>query len=127
MNDPLHEIAERRIQEAMDAGLFRGLPDEGRPIELDDLSGVPEDLRASYHVLRAAHMLPEELELKRSMLRLEDLIAACHDEGELRDLRQRRNSAALRYSILMERRGYDRVHAEYAARIALRLSDRVRS
>jgi hypothetical protein len=87
----------------------------------DDLAGVPEELRASYHVLRSTHMLPAELELKRSLLRIDELITACDDENELRELRIRRNSTALRFSILIERRGYDRVHAEYAERIARRL------
>lgn len=123
MNDPLHEIAERRIQEAMDAGLFRGLPDEGKPLELDDLSGVPEELRAGYHVLRNARMLPEELELKRSLLRLDDLIAACHDADEMRELRVCRNSAALRFSILLERRGFGPAHSDYAEAFARRFSE----
>jgi hypothetical protein len=87
----------------------------------DDLAGVPEELRASYQVLRDTHMLPVELE--RSLLRIDDLIAACDDDNELRELRIRRNSTALRFSMLMERRDYDRVHAEYAERVARRFSE----
>jgi hypothetical protein len=121
MSDPLHDTAERRIQEALEAGLFRGLPGEGRPLALDDLSGMPEELRASYLVLRNAGALPEELELRRTVLRIDDLIAACRGEDELRELRMRRNSAALRFSILMERRGHDRAHAELSSRLAERL------
>lgn len=40
-------LAEQRIQEAMRSGEFANLPGHGKPLELEDLSGVPEDLRMS--------------------------------------------------------------------------------
>ena len=39
-------IAEQRIQEAMDAGLFDNLSTKGKPLEIEDLSHVPPALRA---------------------------------------------------------------------------------
>jgi hypothetical protein len=119
--DPLHAIAERKIQAAIESGAFRDLPGAGKPLALDDLSGVPEELRASYLVLKRAGFLPEEMELKRELLRLEHLIAACADTAELAALRRRRTSAALRFSILMERRGFAPALAEYSAELAARL------
>ena len=120
--DPLHQLAERRIQEALEAGAFDRLAGAGKPLELDDLSGVPEELRAGYLLLRSAGMLPEEMELKRSLVGLDDLIACCHDSAELRELRRRRDAAALRFAILMEKRGRGAALADYGSKIADRLA-----
>jgi hypothetical protein len=120
--DPLHSIAEKRIQEALDAGEFRDLAGAGKPLSLDDLAGVPEELRAGYSVLKGAGMLPEEMELKRAVANLDELIAACADDGELRELRRKRDATALRFSMLMERRGFNPALSEYAERLAEKLS-----
>ena len=52
----LERIAEQRILEAQRAGAFDNLPGKGKPLELEDLSWVPEDLRIGYHVLKNAHV-----------------------------------------------------------------------
>jgi hypothetical protein len=97
-------LAEERIQEATERGLFRALPGKGRPLDLEDLSAVPDDLRVSYVLLRSAGVLPEEMELRKGILRLGDLLAACQDEGRARELTERRNALVLRHEILCERR-----------------------
>ena len=43
------------------------LPGKGKPLELEDLSWVPEDLRIGYHVLKNAHVLPPEVELLKDI------------------------------------------------------------
>ncbi|GFM34778.1 DUF1992 domain-containing protein [Desulfovibrio subterraneus] len=53
-------IAEQRISEATEKGEFRELPGAGKPLELDDDSMVPPDLRMAYKVLRNAGYLPPE-------------------------------------------------------------------
>ena len=75
-------IAEQRILEAQRAGAFDNLPGKGKPLELEDLSWVPEDLRISYHVLKNAHVLPPEVELLKDVHILEDLMKHVEDEGE---------------------------------------------
>lgn len=119
--DPLHRIADRKIEAALERGEFDHLAGAGRPLDLEDLSRVPEDLRAGYVVLKNAGVLPEELELKKEMLRLEDLIAACHDEGAKRRLVSERTTAALRYALLLEKRGFGPAHQEYADQLAAKL------
>ena len=49
--DILAKIAEQRIREAMERGEFDNLPFHGKPINLDDLVGVPEHLRMGYKIL----------------------------------------------------------------------------
>ncbi|MDR2140744.1 MAG: DUF1992 domain-containing protein [Deltaproteobacteria bacterium] len=48
----LSVVAERKIQEAMAEGQFDNLPGRGQPQNLEDLSGLPEDLRLAYIVLK---------------------------------------------------------------------------
>ncbi|MGC8938442.1 MAG: DnaJ family domain-containing protein, partial [Thermodesulfovibrio sp.] len=42
------KIAEEKIREAMQQGIFDNLPNKGKPLELEDFSWVPEDLRLAY-------------------------------------------------------------------------------
>lgn len=107
------QIAEERIREALAAGVFDDLPGQGRPLALDDLEGVPEDLRASVLVLRSAGVLPEELLLRKELLRLSDLIAACEDAHEARRLRLEREGVSLRVRLLIEQRAPSRAWLDY--------------
>jgi hypothetical protein len=79
-------IAEERILEAQRAGVFDDLPGKGKPLELEDLSWVPEDLRVGYHILKNAHVLPPEAELLKDIHTIEDLLKYVEDEGARRAL-----------------------------------------
>ena len=70
----LNQIAEARIQEAIDRGDLRGLPGEGQPLHLDDDSAIPEELRAAYRLLKNSGFLPPELQLRREMREAEHLL-----------------------------------------------------
>jgi len=63
-------LAEQRIDAAMQAGEFEGLPGAGRPLPVEDWSFVPEEERAAYRLLKNAGYLPPELELHREALAL---------------------------------------------------------
>jgi hypothetical protein len=52
--DAIALIAERKILEAMEKGLFDNLPWAGRPLPEDDLANLPEDLRLAWRLLRGA-------------------------------------------------------------------------
>ena len=82
----LHRIAEQRILEAQREGAFDNLSGKGKPLKLEDLSWVPEDLRIGYHVLKNAHVLPPEVELLKDIHTLEDLLEHIEDENERRSL-----------------------------------------
>lgn len=103
--EPFFHLAERRITEAMRAGAFDDLPGAGRPLELPDLSGVPEELRAGYLLLQSNGFVPPELEARKEWLRLEDLVAACQDPRERGELGRQAQKARLRYRLMMERGG----------------------
>jgi hypothetical protein len=52
----LEWIAERRIEEAAARGELRGLPGEGRPLDLYEDPLVPEDMKMAKRILRNADM-----------------------------------------------------------------------
>ncbi|GAB4362902.1 MAG: DUF1992 domain-containing protein [Deltaproteobacteria bacterium] len=75
-------LAEQRILEAMERGEFDRLPGAGKPLRLEDDSLVPPDLRLAYKVLKNAGFLPPELELRREILTLRDLLRTVEDDEE---------------------------------------------
>lgn len=97
-------IAEGKIREAMEKGEFENLPGKGKPLQIDDLSHVPEELRAGYIILKNAGVLPEELQLKKEIISLQKLIDYCNDEEERCTLRKKLNQKILRFDMLMEKR-----------------------
>ncbi|MBL8258577.1 MAG: DUF1992 domain-containing protein [Candidatus Competibacteraceae bacterium] len=70
----LDQIAEARIQEAIERGELRDLPGEGKPLQLDDDSAVSEELRAAYRILKNAGYLPPELQLRKDVRDAEALL-----------------------------------------------------
>ena len=121
----LHRLAETRIREAIDRGDFDDLPGKGRPQRLDDLSRVPADLRAGYILLKNANVLPEELELRKETLTLEDLIRACgEDDAQRAPLQRRLNARLMRINMLAEERLRGAGWRDYGGRVLARLARR---
>ena len=106
--DAFDLIAERRITEAVAAGAFDRLPGAGRPLEIEDASAIPEELRAGYLLLRSAGVLPEELTLRKELLTLADLLRACTDPAERQSLEERRRLVLLKHDVLLERARLER-------------------
>src|SRR5579862_1852695 len=65
--DWMHTIAERKIQEAMEDGLFDNLPGKGKPLILDDDPLTPAHLRLTHHVLKNANVVPEWVALEKEI------------------------------------------------------------
>ena len=96
-------IAEERILEAQRAGAFDDPPGKGKPLKLEDLSWVPEDLRIGYMVLKNAHVLPPEAELLKDIHTLEDLLKHVEDEGARRALAKSIQWKMIRLDMLKRR------------------------
>ncbi len=75
-------IVEQRIRKAQQDGEFDHLPGQGRPLQLEDDSRVPEDLRLAYKILKNADCLPPELAEKKEIRQMEDMLARIPDEEE---------------------------------------------
>jgi hypothetical protein len=76
------KLAENRIKEAIEAGEFDNLRGRGQPLDLDDDSHIPPELRMAYKILKNADCLPPELALRQEVVQLQDLVAAMPDEAE---------------------------------------------
>ncbi|MEY9095477.1 DnaJ family domain-containing protein [Paenibacillus sp. RC84] len=100
----LDSLVEQRIQEAIRNGDFDNLPGKGKPLVLEDWSAVPEELRLSYKIMKNSGFLPEEMQLRKDMITLEELLACCHDEEERGKLKKTLNAKKLRFNMLMEER-----------------------
>ncbi|MEW6675379.1 MAG: DnaJ family domain-containing protein [Nitrospirota bacterium] len=87
--DIFAKIAEQRIREAIDNGEFENLEGEGRPINFDDETWIPEDLRIAYRILKNAGCTPPELELRNEIINMCALMNTIDDDKErLKKLRE---------------------------------------
>lgn len=110
MRDAIFKIAERKIQEAIENGELDNLPGAGKPLNLETDLHVPEDLRATYRILRQAGVLPEELDLQQAITKLEEMLAAAPSPEEAGQLKAKLAEKRLHYDILMEKRRKKPLH-----------------
>ncbi len=120
--DILAKIAEQKIREAMERGEFDNLPFHGVRIVPEDLSGVPEALRMGYKVMKNAGILPQEMQLKKEMVSLQQLLDACEDDADKKRLQRQLNTKTLRFNMLMEKRAKGSAYQKYQAQIMQRFS-----
>jgi hypothetical protein len=76
------KIAEKKIREAMDNGEFDDLPGKGKPLELEDDRHLPQDIRLAHKILKNADCLPPELELRKEIFTIEELLDGVRDTKE---------------------------------------------
>lgn len=95
----MHRLVEDRIQKAQDEGVFDNLPGKGKPLNLDEDNSVPEDLRLTFKVLKNAHCLPIEMELRKEIFSLRQLLSAAIDPEDRRELRRELNFLILNFNL----------------------------
>lgn len=87
--DIIEKIAEKKIKEALEKGELDNLPGAGKPLSFDDESFVPEEQRLAYRILKNAGCIPPELELRKEITGLRQLIDTIDDDRErLRKMRE---------------------------------------
>lgn len=80
----LQRIAEERIREAIENGEFDDLELKGKPLDLREDPFVPEELRTVYKILKGAGFLPKEVELRKEIAKLEELLEVEEKEAYLK-------------------------------------------
>lgn len=75
-------VAEKRIEDAIREGMFDDIPGQGKPLEFEDTSHIAPELRMAYKILHNAGCLPPELEERKEINRLVDLLDSCEDEQQ---------------------------------------------
>lgn len=114
-------IAENRILEAIEAGLFENLQGKGQPLNLEDDSHVPPELRMAYKILKNAGCLPPELELRQEVLTLQDLVAGLEDEAEKLKQMRRLNFLMMKLGMMRPMSALVMEHELYTPKILERL------
>lgn len=104
------------------SGEFDNLPNKGKPLNLDDMAHIPEELRAGYTILKNAGVLPEEMELKKEIVSLQKLIDSCHEEKERDSLQRKLTCRMLKFDILMEKRALNHALGSYKSKIYSKLA-----
>ena len=74
------KIVEERIKQSLRNGEFDNLSGTGKPLNHEDLSRIPEDLRLAYKMLKNADCVPPELEIKKEIKSTEALLENLTDE-----------------------------------------------
>ncbi len=95
-------LAEQKILEAMANGEFDNLSGRGKPLPLEDDSAIPASLRLSFKILKNANLLPEEMQLKKDILALQEQLAGA-SAAESQRLRRQIRDLETRFHLLMER------------------------
>ena len=99
----LEAMAENKIREAMARGEFENLPGAGKPLRLEDDSMIPDDLRVAYKILCNAGCIPPELEVRKEIVTLRDLLRTIED-GEVKKEKIRElNYKLMKLSIMGKR------------------------
>ncbi|MFZ3591426.1 DUF1992 domain-containing protein [Bacillus sp. DJP31] len=96
--------SEDKIRRAYEEGEFKDLPGYGKPLELEDLSSIPQELRMAYKMLKNGGYNPEEHKLKSEMKTIEDLIASSKDEHQIGIFKRQLNAKTVRLNSLVKKR-----------------------
>jgi hypothetical protein len=101
--ESFEKIAEKKIREAMENGEFDDLPGKGKPLQLEDDRHIAQDIRLAHKILKNANCLPPELELRKEILTMEELLDGVRDTKE--KYRQIKKLNYLIMKLNMSRRG----------------------
>lgn len=99
----LDKIAEIKLQEAVRKGELDDLSFMNKPLVFEDETFVPEDLRASYKILKNAGILPEEMQLKKEIYTLEEMIKNSElSDEQLKTEREKLFEKIIKYKSFVE-------------------------
>jgi 2-succinyl-5-enolpyruvyl-6-hydroxy-3-cyclohexene-1-carboxylate synthase len=101
---PFSRVAENRIREALEQGVFENLPGAGQPLNLEEYFSTPEDLRMAYSILKSAHCAPAEVELASEIARLERALAQSEDTTTRKDLQRALTDRQTQLAVMLEQR-----------------------
>ncbi|WP_235988791.1 DnaJ family domain-containing protein [Aquibacillus kalidii] len=112
-------MAEEKIKQAIRDGELDKLPGKGKPLNLEDISKVPEDMRMSYHMMKNSGYLPEEVKLNKELVSLRELIASCEDKDEKEKYEKKLTEKEIHYRMLIEKRNFSKtsVFKQYQGKI----------
>lgn len=120
--DAWDQVAEKRILEAMAKGEFDDLEGAGKPLDLDDNSMVPPELRMAYRILKNAGYLPPELEARKELQAVEDLLVNMEGGPERDQALARFNYLSAKLSLSRKGGSNLRLEQQYFEKIVRKLN-----
>lgn len=114
-------IIEERIREAQKTGKFDNLSGKGQPFDFSKEPDLPPDMRLAYKILKNADCLPPEIELKKDIQRMEDLLAGETDTARKYKLLKKINYMILKLNAMRPGTAGFEMPQHYLDRIADRL------
>lgn len=123
----IDSLAEEQIQSAIRRGDFEDLPGQGRPLELEDESAVPEELRVAYRLLKNAGCLPPVLGLRNEINEVEGLLNRVEIDSEQETLRCRLSLLQTRLAIYGREINLLTQQSAYREKVLRRISKHDRS
>ena len=75
------KIVEDRIRKAQKEGSFDNLKGSFKPLEFEEYNG-PDELRLAHKILKNAGFLPPEIELRKKISHVEELLNAAGNDSE---------------------------------------------
>ena len=91
-------------------------------MRLEEESSVPEELRMAFRVLRNAGCLPPEMELKKEIYSLGELLRVVDNEKERAELRRRLDFRLLKFNIMRRTPFHLEDYPRYCEQILERLA-----
>ncbi|MDR2489337.1 MAG: DUF1992 domain-containing protein [Desulfovibrio sp.] len=88
--DAISFIAERKIEQAIEDGVLDNLPGMGNPLNFENLSHLPPELRMAYTILKNGGYIEKLPDVGRCVSAGE-LLEHCPDEGDIYGKMQRLN------------------------------------
>lgn len=97
-------IAEEKIRKAMEDGEFDNLPGQGKPLQLEDLSHIPEELRVAYKVMKNANIVNDLDTLQKELMTIDDLIDSCKSSENRNRLNKEKRLIEKKLDALLKKR-----------------------
>jgi len=116
------KIVEERIQQSIKKGEFDNLPGMGKPLNLDDFTNVPGELRMAYKILKNADCLPPEIELKKEILQAETLLHDMKDTKQKYHILKKLNYLIMKLNTLRGGSIAFEIPQKYEAKLVERMS-----
>ncbi|MEH7375476.1 DnaJ family domain-containing protein [Neobacillus drentensis] len=103
--DLFSRIAEDKIKEAIKNKEFENLPGMGKPLDLrDELPGMSAEMKMGYRILKNAGYISDQVDLRKELITLNDLISVATDDEEIARLQEKLARKQLHFEKVMEQR-----------------------
>lgn len=94
-----------KIKEAVEKGELKNLPGEGKALELEQINPfVPPEERMTNKIMSNLGLTPPEVELRKEMEKIREMIEKSHDQEEIKKLKRRLQEVKLSYNTAMDAR-----------------------